>query len=122
MNWSNIQNLFRLKKNLANAGLQQRQPSLAACLLMDVLGYASFAVPVFGEAFDLVWAPVSAMIFFKMFGGARGLFGGLFNFAEELLPFTDFIPTFTITWLFQAWARRKNTATVAPKVIQLQAR
>lgn len=117
MNWTSIQKLFQLKKNLASAGPQRPLPSLAACLLMDVLGYASYAVPFLGEALDIVWAPVSAFIFFRMFGGARGLFGGLFNFAEELFPFTDFIPTFTITWLFQAFANRKSTPT--PRVINV---
>jgi hypothetical protein len=27
--------------------------------------------------------------------------GGIFNFVEELLPGTDFIPSFTIMWLMR---------------------
>ena len=88
-------------------------PSLALCLLMDFLGYATYAVPFLGEFLDILWAPVSAVIFMKMFGGKKGFFGGIFNFVEELMPGLDFIPTFTLTWLWQYFDRKKNTA--APK-------
>lgn len=83
------------------------QPSLLICILMDLIGYASFALPGLGEWGDIVWAPVSAIIFYRLFGGWKGAFGGLFNFAEEILPFTDFIPTFTIMWV---WQRAKKPA------------
>lgn len=90
-------------------------PSLAACLLMDVLGYATYALPFFGEFLDVLWAPVSAFIFFRMFGGGfRGIVGGAFNFFEELMPGLDFIPTFTIAWAMQYFQRRKNTITIKP--------
>jgi len=83
-------------------------PSLAFCILMDLLGYASFAIPVLGEVIDLVWAPVSALIYMKLFGFKKGFLGGMFNFVEELMPGLDIIPTFTITWFIQ-YAKRKNT-------------
>ena len=79
----------------------KKQPSLLFCVLMDVIGYATYALPFLGEFGDLLWAPFSAMIYFRTFGGWKGALGGLFNFTEELLPFTDFIPTFTLTWLWQ---------------------
>ena len=75
------------------------------CIVMDLLGYATYAIPVLGELGDIVWAPLSALIFFKTFGGWKGAFGGMFNFIEEILPGLDFIPTFTITWLWQAFSR-----------------
>jgi hypothetical protein len=74
-------------------------PALWACILMDLLGCASYAVPVLGEASDVIWAPISAIIFYKMFGGSIGAFGGVFNFIEELFPGLDFMPTFTISWV-----------------------
>jgi hypothetical protein len=67
---------------------------------MDVLGYATYSLPLIGEVADIIWAPISALIFFRMFGGWKGAFGGMFNFVEELLPGLDFIPTFTLTWLW----------------------
>lgn len=88
--------------------VQQKIPSLAACLLMDFLGYATYAIPFAGEFLDIVWAPVSAFIFFKMFGGLKGVFGGVFNFVEEILPGLDFIPTFTIAWALQYFRQNKG--------------
>ncbi len=72
--------------------MDKQQPSLVFCIIMDLMGYATFALPVLGEFADVVWAPISAFMFYKTFGGARGAFGAVFNFAEEILPFTDFIP------------------------------
>ena len=77
---------------------------------MDLIGYATYALPILGEFGDILWAPVSAFIFFMSFGGWKGTFGGLFNFVEELLPGFDFIPSFTIMWFWQR-AGRKTTAT-----------
>lgn len=76
-------------------------PSLWVCVLMDLLGCASYAVPMLGEVGDVIWAPLSAIIFYRMFGGTLGTFGSLFNFMEELFPGLDFIPTFTLSWVLQ---------------------
>lgn len=91
---------------------QRKLPSLGACIVMDLIGYASFAVPLFGEVIDIVWAPLSAMMFMRMFGGSKGFFGGIFNFVEELLPGLDFIPTFTIMWTVQWLRKPKPTYTI----------
>jgi hypothetical protein len=83
-------------------------PSLAACLLMDFLGFATFGIPFIGEFLDILWAPVSALIFWKMFGFRKGFVGGIVNFIEELMPGLDFIPTFTIMWLLQYFKRNPS--------------
>jgi hypothetical protein len=80
---------------------QTREVSLAFCLLMDLVGYATYAVPFFGELGDIVWAPISAIIFWRTFGSWRGALGGMFNFFEEIMPGLDFIPSFTIMWFLQ---------------------
>jgi len=80
--------------------MNKQSPSLLICIVMDLVGYASYAIPGLGEFSDVVFAPISAIIFYRMFGGWKGAFGGLFNFAEEILPFTDFIPSFTIMWIY----------------------
>lgn len=80
---------------------QQTSTSLVFCVLMDLIGYASYALPILGEFGDIIWAPISALIFFRTFGGWKGAFGGMFNFVEEILPGLDFIPSFTIMWLWQ---------------------
>ena len=81
--------------------MYRRKPSLLFCILMDMIGYASYAVPFLGEIVDIIWAPLSAIIFFISFGGWKGALGGIGNFIEELLPGTDFIPSFTIMWFIQ---------------------
>ena len=81
-----------------NHHFMQRQPSLLFCIVMDVLGCATYLLPAIGEWFDIAFAPVSAVIYFLAFRGMRGIIGGGINFIEELLPGTDIIPTFTITW------------------------
>ena len=81
--------------------MNRKQPSLLFCILMDLVGYISYAIPGFGEFGDVLWAPVSAIIFFITFGGFKGATGGLLNFIEELLPGTDFIPSFTIMYMMQ---------------------
>jgi hypothetical protein len=92
--------------------MNKLQPSLLFCLVMDAVGYATYALPLFGEFGDLIWAPVSALIFFRTFGGWKGAFGSVFNFAEELLPWTDFVPSFTIMWAWNYFGRTKNNIAI----------
>jgi hypothetical protein len=92
---------------------QQRQPlpSLVSCLIMDFIGSAVILIPVLGE---LIWAPISAIVFWKMFGFRKGFMGGIFSFIEELIPGIDFIPTFTIMWFIQYARRKKASYSVRP--------
>jgi hypothetical protein len=72
---------------------------LAKCVLLDAIGMASAAIPVAGPVIDVIWAPVAASISYKLFGNKRGKYTSLITFIEELLPATDFIPSFTIFWI-----------------------
>ena len=76
-------------------------PHIAICIAMDLIGMFTYALPALGEFADIIWAPFSAMIFYKLFGGRIGLIGGALNFLEEVLPFTDIIPSFTIAWFIK---------------------
>jgi hypothetical protein len=76
-------------------------PNIAICIIMDVIGMATYSFPVLGEFGDIVWAPVSAYVFYKLFGGRFGLIGGVLNFLEEIVPYTDIIPSFTIAWFIK---------------------
>lgn len=68
---------------------------------MDIIGMATYFIPVLGEFADIVWAPASAFIFYLMFGGRLGMIGGVLNFLEEIIPYTDIIPSFTIAWFIR---------------------
>jgi len=85
------------------------------CVVMDLIGYLSYAVPFIGEFSDLIWAPISGIIFFFTFGGWKGALGGIGNFIEELLPGTDFIPSFTIMWIMQRGQQRQDRNSTRPR-------
>lgn len=83
----------------------QAKPSLILCIFMDAMGYLTYLIPVIGEWGDIIWAPISAYIFYKIFGGKTGKIGALISFAEEILPFVDFIPTFTIGYIYNRFRK-----------------
>lgn len=87
-------------------------PSLVFCVLMDIIGMTTYAIPLIGEWADMIWAPISSFIFWGMFGGWKGLLGAGFNFLEEFLPGTDIIPSFTL-----AWAIRKVFSATPPHTL-----
>jgi len=87
-------------------------PGIFLCIVMDLMGYLSFGLPVLGEFADVIWAPISGFIFYKLFGGKFGLTGGILNFVEEALPFTDFIPSFTIAWAVKYFSERSKTPSI----------
>lgn len=80
---------------------KKRNYLLPVCLLMDIIGMFTYAIPGLGEAADFIWAPISGAVYYNLFKGKIGIFGGSFAFLEELLPGTDVIPSFTITWLIK---------------------
>ncbi len=82
------------------------RPGLIFCLLMDLIGSLSFFIPGIGEWFDIVWAPLSAFIFYKSFGGKVGRFGSVISFIEEILPYTDILPTFTIAYFYNRFKKK----------------
>jgi hypothetical protein len=90
----------------------KKQPSLIFCILMDIVGYATYAIPGLGEFADILWAPISSIIFMRTFGGWKGALGGVGNFIEEILPGMDFIPSFTIMWFIQNTQKKNNVAAV----------
>ena len=91
--------------------MKNNKPSLVFCLLMDAIGLMTYSIPFLGEWADLLWAPVSSLIFFLTFGGVKGAMGGVFNFIEELLPGLDFIPSFTIMYFLQKKSMKSNPPT-----------
>jgi len=91
---------------------------LALCLLLDAVGCISFAIPLIGDFSDIIWAPIAAIISYKMFGEKRGKFTALTTFTEEVLPFTDIIPSFTIFCILFDWieiGNFKKTPILQPK-------
>ncbi|SDL14963.1 hypothetical protein SAMN04488034_102437 [Salinimicrobium catena] len=79
-------------------------------LVYDAVGMASSAVPLVGPFLDLAWAPYAAKKMSVMFPGKKGKFASVLVFLEEILPFTDVIPTFTLMWLY-TYVWKKQTSS-----------
>ena len=109
-----MKHLFFKKYRAVPSSSPAPLPSLATCVFMDLIGYISYGIPFLGEVTDLFWAPISALIFMKLFGFKKGFFGGMFNFVEELLPGLDFIPTFTIAWFVHYFKKSNNAFIIRP--------
>ncbi len=74
---------------------------LYASIFFDILGSLTYFAPMLGETVDFAWAPLSSYLLYKMYRGTEGKIGGMVNFFEEIFPFTDIIPTFTLTWIYK---------------------
>jgi hypothetical protein len=81
--------------------------NLVLGIICDAIGMLSFSIPLIGEFSDVVWAPLSGIILAAMYKGNVGKIGGIFSFLEEIIPFTDVIPTFTLTWIYTYVIKKK---------------
>ncbi|MDO5636202.1 MAG: hypothetical protein Q4G18_03020 [Myroides sp.] len=75
-------------------------------VLFDLIGMLSFTIPLIGEFSDVVWAPIAGLLLKTMYKGKIGTIGGIIAFVEEALPGLDFIPTFTLTWVYTYLLRK----------------
>ena len=75
-------------------------------ILFDAIGMFSFTIPYLGEFSDVIWAPIAGFLMTWMYKGTVGKVGGIFAFLEEIIPFTDFIPSFTLTWIYNYWIKK----------------
>jgi hypothetical protein len=85
-----------------------KKTKLILSLIFDGIGMLSYIVPIFAESLDVIWAPISGLLLVIMYKGTVGKIAGLFGTVEELIPLTDIIPTYTITWFF-TYIIRKET-------------
>lgn len=73
---------------------------LALSLFIDLIGNLSYIVPVVGEVADIGWAPLQTVLIMAMYDTTTPHLKYV-SFVEEILPFTDFIPSATIGWAAQ---------------------
>jgi len=71
---------------------------LVTSLVVDLIGSSSYLIPLVGEAFDLAWAPMSMTLVASMYD-AKFPRAKYLAFAEEIMPFTDLIPTASACWI-----------------------
>ena len=68
--------------------------------MIDIVGSCSYLIPVVGEGFDTPWAPLQTVLLMAMYNEASPRLKYV-SFAEELLPFTDLLPSATCGWLME---------------------
>ncbi len=86
-------------------------------IIYDVVGMATMAVPFVGPFLDILWAPFAAKKMSDMYKGTEGKIASVFVFLEEILPYTDIIPTFTLMWLYTfVWKKQPKMRTIKIRV------
>lgn len=73
---------------------------LVVSLIIDLLGSASYLLPVVGEGLDIAWAPLQTIAIMAMYDRTSPNLKYV-SFVEEILPFTDIVPTATIGFLLE---------------------
>lgn len=92
--------------------MDKKYKKLALSIFLDLVGL----IPLI----DLVWAPLSAYIMTKMYRGNKGKVAGIVSFVEEIIPFSDIIPTFTIMWVYTNYFAKENENDDAKKEIIIE--
>lgn len=95
-------------KEIKEVEPNNKSRDLLLSLLFDAIGMLSYLIPLVGWIADVIWAPIAGLILLKMYKGNVGTVGGIVVFIEELLPGFDFIPTFTLTWMYTYWIKSKK--------------
>lgn len=86
-------------------------------ILYDLIGMSTMAIPVVGPFLDMIWAPLAAKQMSKMYKGNEGKLASVVVFLEEILPFTDIVPTFTLMWLYTfVWKKQPTQQTIEIRV------
>lgn len=98
-----------VSQTVVKANAIPKYGKLVLSLIFDFIGMLSYIFPGLAETTDLIWAPISGMLLVAMYKGTTGKVAGILGTLEELLPFTDIIPTFTITWIYENYMNNKTT-------------
>jgi hypothetical protein len=95
-----------IEKFINNIVFKSKLSSLIFSLLFDALGLLSFVLPLIGEFSDIIWAPIASYLMLKMYPNRTGKIASVFVFLEELLPFVDVLPTFTLMWFYTNYFKK----------------
>ncbi len=89
--------MFDSKDNsLSSRFEKEKYIKLILALGIDLLGMLSYLLPGLAEISDVFIAPFSAILVFILF--KRKYKWAAFTFVEEMIPFTDLVPSATIAW------------------------
>ncbi|WP_296636933.1 hypothetical protein [Polaribacter sp.] len=82
--------------------MNKKYKKLILSILFDAIGMGTIL------PFDLIWAPISGYLMTRMYKGNLGKAAGIISFLEEIIPFSDSIPTFTIIWFYKYVIKKEN--------------
>lgn len=92
--------------NVSQSFNEKKRKDLMASLAIDALGMATYLIPALGEAADIVIAPIVSILIYAVH---RTTFGAIAGFLEEIIPFTDIIPSATIIWFYRYFLKNEST-------------
>ncbi len=92
--------------NVSQSFNEKKRKDLMASLAIDALGMITYLIPALGEAADVVIAPIISVLIYAVH---RTTFGAIAGFLEEIIPFTDIIPSATIIWFYRYFLKREST-------------
>lgn len=89
-------------------------------LVVDAVGVltSSWILPGIGEFADIAWAPFTAWLMTRMYKGTAGKVAGLVTFVEEIVPFVDIVPSFTLMWLYTYVFKGSKVGEVVDKKLE----
>jgi hypothetical protein len=86
-------------------------------LFIDLIGSSSYLLPVVGEGLDLAWAPMQTILIMSMYDSTSPNLKYV-SFVEEIMPFTDIVPTATIGWACEFVPAMLSDNKVPPEMTQ----
>lgn len=98
-----------MKKQIENITINfeaKKRKDLIASLAIDALGMVTYLFPALGETADVILAPIISILIYAVH---RTTFGAVVGFFEEIIPFTDIIPSATIIWAYRYIFKRSAT-------------
>lgn len=91
---------------ILNDFANRKRKDLMASLAIDALGMATYLIPALGETADVVLAPIISILIYAVHKTTIGAIVGLL---EEIIPFTDIIPSATIIWAYRYILKSEST-------------
>ena len=100
-----------------NEMINSKKKLLRKGIILDLIGMSTMVIPFAGLFIDLLWAPYAAKQMKDMYKGKQGKIAAVIVFIEEILPGLDFIPTFTLMWLYTfVWNKQTDEQFIKVKV------
>jgi len=93
--------------------MDKKYVKLILSIILDIVGYFTI-IPI-----DIAWAPISGFLMTRMYSGSKGKIAGIISFLEEIIPFVDIFPTFTIMWIY-TYMISKDKNQKDTKIIEIE--